>query len=266
MRLATIKSLVILILLGRLGFITASAEDRHSGLSIDLQYRDFPSSFNCLELAGAGIYSGADAVNSSADSPQLSSSKPVSRGNAMLRSLLVPGWGESYLGYHSTARKFFWADMLIWAGVIGLETYSNWKEDQFMAYGQQHAGVQMAGKNDVFYSDIGNYMNTEEYNEEKIRDRNFDAVYTNPAYFWAWDSNQNRLTYDHTRIQSRSAHNKVIFFFGAAALNRLISFIDTGKKANDVINRQKTALDFQLGPDPSGNPDGVRLMLTATLP
>lgn len=194
--------------------------------------------------------------------------KPVNRGNAMLRSLLVPGWGESYLGYHTTARRFFWTDMLIWAGVIGLETYSNWKEDQFMALASQHAGAQMAGKNDAFYADIGNYNTTQEYNEAKIRDRNFDAVYTDASYFWSWDNAQNRQTYDHTRILSRSAHNKLIFFIGAAALNRLVSLIDTGKKANDVLNRPAApavSLRLEPGSNSLGNPDALRLVMTADL-
>jgi hypothetical protein len=184
----------------------------------------------------------------------------------MLRSLLVPGWGESYLGYHRTARRFFWADMLIWAGVISLETYSNWKENQFLALGAQHAGAQMSGKNDVFYADIGNYLNTDEYNEAKLRARHFDALYTDPSYFWSWDSDQNRVNYDRTRIQSRSAHNKIIFFLGAAALNRLVSFVDTGKKANEVLKRQNApALGFHVESGPYTDPGALRLVLTAHL-
>jgi hypothetical protein len=195
-----------------------------------------------------------------------STSKPINRGNAMLRSLVMPGWGESYLGYHSAARRFFWADMIIWAGVIGLETYSNWRQDQFMALGAQHASAQMGGKNDAFYADIGNYMTTQEYNEAKIRARNFDAVYTDASYFWSWDSDQNRAHYDHTRIQSKSAHNKIIFFIGAAALNRLVSFIDTGKKANEVIYRQKfPALGFHVEQGFQSDPGSMRLVMTADL-
>jgi hypothetical protein len=195
-----------------------------------------------------------------------SSSKPINRGNAMLRSLVIPGWGESYLGFHSAARRFFWTDMIIWAGVIGLETYSSWRQDQFMALGAQHSGAQMAGKNDAFYADIGNYMTTQEYNDAKIRARNFDAVYSDPAYLWSWDSDQNRAHYDNTRIQSKSAKNKVIFFIGAAALNRLVSFIDTGKKANEVIQRQKsTALGFHMESGSFSDPGSVRLVMTADL-
>jgi hypothetical protein len=193
-------------------------------------------------------------------------SKPINRGNAMLRSLVMPGWGESYLGYHSAARRFFWADMIIWAGIIGLETYSSWRQDQFMALGAQHAGAQMSGKNDAFYADIGNYMTTQEYNDAKIRARNFDAVFSDPSYFWSWDSDQNRAHYDNTRIQSKSAKNKVVFFIGAAALNRLVSFIDTGKKANEVLHRQNTPpLGFHVESGNFTDPGSVRLVMTANL-
>ena len=192
------------------------------------------------------------------------SDKQISRGGAMLRSLIIPGWGESYLGYHKTARYFFWTDVALWASVIGLEVYSHWKEDQFITFAATHADAQMEGKSERFYADIGNYSDTEAYNEARLRNRDFDALYTDPAYFWAWDSDQNRLDYDHIRIQSRSAHNKIYFFIGAAALNRLISLIDAGKKARDLLKSQQSVkIGFHLQPDRSGADNSLRLVVSA---
>lgn len=182
----------------------------------------------------------------------------------MLRSLLVPGWGESYLGHHGTARAFFWTDVAIWATVIGLEVYSQWRRDQFISFGAVHAGADMSGKADQFYADIGNYNSTEEYNEAKLRNRDYEALYTDPSYFWAWDNAQNRLDYDHIRIQSGAAHNKIFFFIGAAALNRLISVVDAGKKANDFLKKaDSTNLGFQIQPDRNTPAESVRLVFTA---
>ena len=192
------------------------------------------------------------------------SGKKISRGGAMLRSLIVPGWGESYLGYHKTARWFFWTDVALWATVIGLETYSRWKEDQFISFAATHAGANLSGKSDSYYADIGNYNSTEDYNEAKLRNRDYDALYTNPDDFWAWDSDTNRMDYDHLRIQSRSAHNRVYFFMGAAALNRLISFIDTGKKAQDLLKRKHSPqLGLHVQPGLEDGANSVRLVLSA---
>jgi len=194
----------------------------------------------------------------------LGDGKKATRGGAMLRSLLVPGWGESYLGYHGTARAFFWTDVALWATVIGFEAYSRWKEDQFMSFGATHSGAQMNGKMDRFYADLGDYMNTEEYNDAKLRQRAFDDLYTDPAYFWAWDADANRQEYDDIRIQSGSAHNKIFFFIGAAALNRLISAIDTGKKATDLLKRQRSwRMGLRLEPDRINGSNGLRLVLGA---
>ncbi len=199
------------------------------------------------------------------DSPQmLTSEREISRGGAVLRSLLIPGWGEYYLGYKGTGRVFIATEVILWASVIGFETYSQWKEDQFIASAAEHASAQMDGKSDDFYADLGNYASTEAYNEAKLRNRDYEALYTDPSYFWAWDSDQNRLDYDHTRIESRSAHNKIYFFIGAAALNRLISFIDTGKKATDLLRQKKTPqLGIQVQPESLGNSGAIRLVVSA---
>jgi hypothetical protein len=195
---------------------------------------------------------------------ELEGGRKATRGGAMLRSLLVPGWGESYLGYHRTARTFFWADVALWTTVIGLEVYSRWKEDQFLSFGATHSGAQMSGKTDRFYADIGDYLNTEAYNEAKLRQRAFDDLYTDPSYFWAWDTDANRQEYDHIRVQSGSAHNKIFFFIGAAALNRLISAIDTGKKATDMLREQQgMRMGLHFEPDRTQGSNGVRLVLGA---
>ncbi|TKJ41809.1 hypothetical protein CEE37_04370 [candidate division LCP-89 bacterium B3_LCP] len=187
-----------------------------------------------------------------------------SRGGAMLRSLVIPGWGEHYLGYKGTAKVLFWTDVALWASIIGLETYSHWREDQFFAYASEHAGAQMSGKADDFYADIGNYSSTESYNEAKLRNRDYESVYTDPSYFWAWDSEMNRLEYDHIRIQSRSAHSKVYILLGAAALNRLISFIDTGKKARDLLSKQRSVdLGIHIQPERRGENNAVSLVVSA---
>lgn len=191
--------------------------------------------------------------------------KPISRGGAMLRSLIIPGWGESYLGFHGKARAFFWTDVALWATVIGLETFSRWKEDQFISFAGAHAGANLSGKSDAYYADIGNYDSTEEYNEAKLRNRDYNALYTNPDDYWAWDSGQNRMDYDHMRIQSRSAHDKIYIFMGAAALNRLISFIDTGKKARDLLrqNPRPVQLGVHVEPGLDAGDNSVRLVVNA---
>jgi hypothetical protein len=227
------------------------------------------SSRSCLSYPRNQIHLAALTDQSRATKPALKDTKgknpPISRGGALLRSLVIPGWGESYLGYKKTGQAFFWTDMAIWTAVAGLHFYGKWREDQFISYGATHAGAYMSGKSDKYYADIGNYNNTDEYNQAKLLVRNYDALYTDPSYFWSWDSEGNRMTYDHFRIQSRSAKNRMYFFFGAAALNRLISLVDTGKKANDILKKQKTAqLEWRVEPGFRENSNEIRLVFSAS--
>lgn len=229
----------------------------------DLQARLFASEDGTTNV-DLGLKMGKSSQADILNSPVIHSGKPITRGGAMSRSLLIPGWGESYLGYHGTARTFFWTDVALWATAIGLEVYSRWREDQFMSFAATHSGAQMEGKSDGFYAAISNYMSTEEYNEAKLRTRDFDALYTDPAYFWAWDSDQNRREYDHIRISSRSAHSKIFFLIGAAALNRLISVIDSGKKAGDMLGKkQAPQIGWRVEPRAGAGAAGVQLVASA---
>jgi hypothetical protein len=222
---------------------------------------------DAIPAAASMQYVNGSSLQSSPSSGGIFDSKQprkITRGGAMLRSLIIPGWGESYLGYHSTARWFFWADVAIWASVIGFKTYSIWKENQFIAFATTHSGAKMNGKTDAFYADIGNYNSTEEYNAARLRERDYEALYTSSAYYWSWDTKANRLEYDDMRIDSKSAHNKIYFFLGAAALNRLISFIDTGKKARDVLKSQNTPqMGFHVVPEARDGDQAIHLVFQA---
>ena len=43
-----------------------------------------------------------------------------------------------------------------------------------------------------YYVDVGNWMTVDEYNERRLQERNFDALYTAPQDRWAWDTDAHR--------------------------------------------------------------------------
>ena len=153
--------------------------------------------------------------------------QPPSRGAYMLRSLILPGWGERQLGYNTRGTLFTSAEVAIWLGYIGLTAYSDWRERDYMAIAADEAGVNTADMDGQYWVDIGGYDNMHDYNEERLRDRLPERVYDNEAaYGWDWPDRETRVLYDRMRIQSRAASKYATFMVGAMVVNRVLSALD----------------------------------------
>jgi len=49
--------------------------------------------------------------------------------------------------------------VLTWAGWLGFHTYGKWKEDDYIRYAQQNAGIDPSNKDDEFYKNLTFYDN-----------------------------------------------------------------------------------------------------------
>ncbi len=177
------------------------------------------------------------------------------KGKAFLFSLLLPGAGEYYVGNKKMAKAFFFTEMILWAGAISFDSYSNWKRDDMYVYAATHAGAQAADKPAQYFVDIGNYNNIHEYNDAKQRQREFYKVYSEDEYYWNWDSPQNRDKFEKMRISSDRAHNRTIFAIGGIIANHLVSAIDAvwqshryNKRIKNEQNLESMRLRFDAHP------------------
>lgn len=162
----------------------------------------------------------------------LKASKPG--GEAFIKSLLVPGWGQLSQGRRGAATAFITAEALLFGAWLGLRTYADWLEDDYIAMARQHAGV--VGSHDhEFYIDIGNWSNEREFNEARIRDRWFDRIYWDLDDRWQWDSEQSRLHFKSVRIASDQARQNAVLFAGGMLLNHLLSAIDAARNQSGGI-------------------------------
>ncbi len=195
----------------------------------------------------------SDVFNSPPGSDRDSSSDlKKRRGKAFARSLLLPGWGQFSEGRHAAGYTFLAAEVGLIAGFLGLRTYGSWLEDDYITYARQHAGVAGDHSHD-FYVDIGNWDDRRSFNEQRIRDRNFDRIYTGPGTEWDWDDEASREWFKSLRISSDRARQNAFLFIGGLLLNHIISAVEAGrgvkKSSNfslciDRFNRVTFALRF----------------------
>ncbi|MBL7066913.1 MAG: hypothetical protein ISS29_03530 [Candidatus Marinimicrobia bacterium] len=153
---------------------------------------------------------------------------PVSQARILLlKSLILPGWGEHSLQYQKRGYVLNSTELGLWIGHAVLIFYGRSVEKDMKAYAATHAGIDPKGKDEYYFTDIGNYMNLYDYNDQKLRYRQFANLYPETGdYFWAWDSEDSREKFDQKRIDSQKAFHAASFALGGLIINRIISMID----------------------------------------
>jgi hypothetical protein len=211
---------ILIVLSGLFLFQTCSAQEGSisshllQGMHIDLHETttSIPSQINALSLS------------KSAESKL----EREARGKAFWRSLLVPGLGQIAEGRNFVGYVFLSTEVALISSLVGLRLYSSWLEDDYRQFAHQHAGVP-SDREHQYFVDIGNWMDTRSFNDQRLRDRAFDQLYLDPDYQWQWDSNQNRLSFRSMRISSDQASNNAILVVGGLILNHLVSAVEAAQ-------------------------------------
>jgi hypothetical protein len=151
-------------------------------------------------------------------------------GSAFLQSLLIPGWGQYSLGETKTALLFFGAEVALVGGLLTVQSYGELTRDDYEALAAAHAGVTGDHDHD-YYVDVGNWLTVNDFNNQRLLERNYASLYTDPVDFWYWDSEEKRAEMEKLRIRSDRAFNSVLYFAAGMALNHLASAIHAGRRA-----------------------------------
>ncbi len=158
---------------------------------------------------------------------QISKKSPAT---AVFYSLLLPGMGELYADGFDEGRYSLIAEGGLWLSYFSFRQYGSWIQNDARNFATAHAGAQIDGKSDQYFVDLGNFNDTYEYNEKKLRDRELEKVYdVNAGYFWTWDSDAKRKEYRALRVSSERVLNNSRFVIGAIVVNRILSAINAAR-------------------------------------
>lgn len=138
-------------------------------------------------------------------------------------SLIVPGAGEMYAGNMRTGRYLMAADGALWLTYAGFVLHGNWVMDDARTFAAMKSGANFSGKDDRFDVNVGNFMSTDAYNETRLRNREYEDVYSGNSYHWMWLQEGDRQHYRNLRIKSDQIHQSSEFIIGALVVNRIIS-------------------------------------------
>jgi hypothetical protein len=180
----------------------------------------------------------------------------------LLKSMILPGWGEHSLDYHKRGNIFNTSEIIIWVAHFFFQLRGDALYSNMESYASIHAGVDPSGKDKYFYTDIGTYMNIYEYNEQKLRYRQDELLYPETdKYFWFWNDNKTRQTFDELRIDSEWAYKYASFAVTAMVVSRIVSVIDIFVLTRDKIETPDHELMTTILP----TVDGVSFQLKLSL-
>ena len=156
---------------------------------------------------------------------------------AVVFSALIPGTGELYAGNFETGKYAMMAEAAIWITYAAFYTHGNWVRQDARSFAAERARTNFNSKSDQFDVNIGNYLSIDDYNQAKLRSRENDLLYTDPSYYWKWDSDADRIAFKNVRIRSDEIYQNTKFVIAAAVVNRIFSAFSAGR-ATAAYNRK----------------------------
>ena len=172
--------------------------------------------------------------------------QPVNKNSLdpVIKSFLVPGWGQNELGYKSRSKKYIYVEVGILLSLYTSSKYSNEIKRNYIAYAAKHAGIVATGKDREYWVDIGNFNTLNDYNSEHLRNRDVGELYPQTQKWnWNWDTSKNRKYFESRRIQSDKMKLFSTFAIGGLFLNHFVSSIDAL-----YLKRLSTSKSFSIKP------------------
>ena len=167
----------------------------------------------------------------------------------VLKSAILPGWGQSELGEERKKKIFTIFEFSALAACFASYGFSKHIQYNFKTFAANHANVQNFDNDRQFWVDIGNYINPDSHDNEHLRWRENVNLYRDNS-LWSWDSYNNMKKFEKLRIKSDFLNRQGKFIAGAILINHIISSIDALYIKN--IKKQRS-LEFSSFID-KGNP------------
>ena len=164
----------------------------------------------------------------------------LSANGNLVRSLILPGWGELKMEETKRSRILMASDLSIFVTYFLGKSFNASYIDQYKAYGALYANADMSGKDYSFVVSMSDYNSMDEYNQDMSNRKNYDDIYESSDYNWEWDSTIKRLKFNKMRENSIISGKFAEFAVAGLIINRVISAIDilylTNKNSNVKLN------------------------------
>jgi len=163
--------------------------------------------------------------------PRSTAVQPKSPFLGAALSLLLPGLGEVYGGNFESGRYFLGAEVALLLGIGTQYIRGSSFESDYKVLARTNAGVS-GDKDEQFWRDISSFNSIDEFNAERLRNRDFGGLYNPQTHFWQWQSDTDRRQFRDLRIQSDKAYQSIYYLLAAMGINRILSMINAVRGIN----------------------------------
>jgi hypothetical protein len=176
-----------------------------------------------------------------------------------LLSIVLPGAGHFYTDRMDVGAYFLGADVGLWLSLFGVNYYAGILKDDSRSFASQHAALDVNGKDDDYFSNVGNFINIFSYNNEKLQSGEYDKMYDINTHFWNWDSPDNQSSFEHQRKKSERTYNLSPIIVTGLIINRLVSALSSVILTNKHNSGAGFNLHTELIKMPGNRIDGIKL-------
>lgn len=192
--------------------------------------------------------------------PPLSAQSAAGGLSPVVKSLVLPGMGEFQLGQAKRGRTFLLTESILWLSVLTCSQAAKYQDETIRSIAADHAGVDVRGKDDQYWVDIGNYVSLDEFNAEHQRWRDVDDLYNSGSEWnWSWDSKTNQKEFEARRINRDRWALSGKFLLGGIVINHVVSAIDAL-----YLKRKLAQHEVSIRPSFSPDSQSVQVALSYT--
>lgn len=177
-----------------------------------------------------------------------------SPAGALLRSMVLPGWGQYYAYSENWNRGkiHLGADISLFASYFGFRINANRLEGNLYTHVKMYAGQSIDDRGRTFRLNIADFNSLSEYNDYQERTRNWDRFIDNtPENQWQWESTNRRLEFVDINNRMERNRQQLPAIVSLMVVNRLISGVNAFTTArNRSVNSASVTLtipEYTLG-------------------
>ncbi|MFW6347965.1 MAG: hypothetical protein ACOC2C_05065 [Cyclonatronaceae bacterium] len=170
---------------------------------------------------------------------QVSGAEPAAApvpGRALLRSFVLPGWGQYYANSSDWRRGQYHlgAELALIGSWIYLQANEQLLEGNMYAHASAFANINLRAASRQVEIAAGAYNSLAEYNEAQLRNRNWNQLIDDvPGNRWNWASENDRIEYRQLRDRRDRAGQQVSGIITVMVVNRVVSGIHAFIQARD---------------------------------
>jgi len=190
------------------------------------------------------------------------------RAQILLRSLTLPGWGQSTLGLNGSAKVFLVLEAGIWGSYIAFRVQEAQRTESYLRTARLAAGIDLSQQDDEFRRIVGAFASSDEYNllvvtrdaaNLYLSDPNHQDLASYRAYIeqhslkgdmsWQWSDEGSFDRYGSQRKSAQKAGLRSNTALALAVANRLVSALHAARAAGKMhaaeTQRQSWHLDVE---------------------